>query len=73
MPHASSSSTWPRPSDVLRRGVDRLAMKADEKAPTGMPDDAEEAPPLGVPEDADDDGVEELPGIPSEREPPSAG
>jgi len=48
-------------------------MKADEKAPTGMPDDAEEAPPLGVPEDADDDGVEELPGIPSEREPPSAG
>jgi len=48
-------------------------MTTDEQAPTGMPDDAEEAPPLGVPEDADDDGDKELPGIPTEREPPSAG
>jgi len=45
----------------------------DEAFPSGMPDDAEEAPPLGVPEDADDtEGEEELPGIPSEREPPTA-
>jgi hypothetical protein len=45
----------------------------DETIPSGMPDDAEEAPPLGVPEDADDvEGEEELPGIPSEREPPMA-
>jgi hypothetical protein len=46
-----------------------------EEAPTGMPDDAEEAPPLGVPEDAGErDGDDaELPGIPTEREPPTAG
>ena len=50
-----------------------MAMKADEEAPSGMPDDAEEAPPLGVPEDADEGGEEELPGIPTEREPPTAG
>jgi hypothetical protein len=45
----------------------------EEEVPTGMPDDAEEAPPLGVPEDAEEnEGEEELPGIPSEREPPMA-
>lgn len=43
-----------------------------------MRDDAEEAPPLGVPaeKDIDDDdagGAEQMPGIPTEGEPPSAG
>lgn len=49
-------------------------MRAPEETPSGMPDDADELPPLGVTEDADDtDEADELPGIPSEREPPSAG
>ncbi|HEV7808511.1 MAG TPA: hypothetical protein VGO80_22075 [Solirubrobacteraceae bacterium] len=44
-----------------------------------MPDDAEEAPPLGVPADEDanegdgDGGAEQMPGIPTDGEPPSAG
>ena len=43
-----------------------------------MPDDAEESQPLGVPADADsgaDDkgaGAEQMPGIPTEGEPPAS-
>jgi hypothetical protein len=52
-------------------------MRRDE-TPTGMPPDAEEEPPpLGVTEPGDDDGdgdgAEQMPGIPTEGEPPSAG
>lgn len=48
-------------------------MEAPEEAPSGMPDEADEAPPLGVQDDEQEGGDDELPGIPTEREPPSAG
>lgn len=49
-----------------------------EEAPSGIRDDADEAPPLGVPaeengDDGDAGGAEQMPGIPTEGEPPSAG
>jgi hypothetical protein len=46
-----------------------------EEIPSGVPDDDTEAPPMGVPADADerDEAEKELPGIPSEGEPPTAG
>jgi len=52
-------------------------MSTSNEAPSGMPDDAEEAPPLGVQADETaDDGDkaegDEMPGIPTEREPPSS-
>ena len=61
----------------MRYGVDVAQMTRDE-APSGMRDETEEEPPLGVPADADADdgdpeGAEQMPGIPTEREPPSAG
>ncbi len=42
------------------------------ETPSGLPNDDEEVPPMGVPADADDDGKDELPGLP-EDEPDSAG
>jgi hypothetical protein len=42
------------------------------ETPTGLPDEADEIPPMGVPADEDDDGQDELPGLP-EDEPDSAG
>ena len=54
-------------------------MSHDDDAPTGMRDEAQEAPPLGVPADAGEDdgdgagGAEQMPGIPTDGEPPSAG
>jgi hypothetical protein len=50
-------------------------MSARDEAPSGLPDDAEEAPPMGVPADEDqDDDAEgaQMPGIPTEGEPPAA-
>lgn len=52
---------------------DRPGGRERDEAPSGMPADAEEAPPMGVPADEEADGDDELPGIPEEREPPSAG
>jgi hypothetical protein len=44
-----------------------------DEIPSGLPDDAEEAPPMGVPADDDGEGPEQLPGIPTEDDPPSTG
>ncbi|MEY2516076.1 MAG: hypothetical protein QOJ89_3434 [bacterium] len=45
-----------------------------DEIPSGLPDDGEEAPPLGVPaEDERDDDRVQLPGIPTEDDPPSTG
>ena len=48
-------------------------MDGERDVPTGMPPDEPEAPPLGVPAEEDDPEVSDLPGIPDEGEPPSAG
>lgn len=68
------------PNDGPVDGAPGPSAEIDRDAPTGMPDaDAPESAPLGTTEEAPDGegeprrGAEDMPGIPTGGEPPTAG